>query len=97
MPIKREDFEEAQLPLDDRILRYLGEDPDRACDLAEVVAGVERTDLQTAQMLMLLEMRGTAEAGLARRYSEALERLIGSGRIVSASLAGRTYYGLPKR
>lgn len=96
MPIKREDFEEAQLPLEDGILRYLGEDPDRACDLAEVVAGVEHTDLQTAQMLMLLEMRGTAGTGLARRCAEALERLIGSGRVVSASLAGRTYHALPK-
>ena len=94
MPIDRKEFENANLPLEERIMAFLIANPDRAFTLLELISGIEKQDMHVVQVQLLVEAQQRTDNGAYARYAQAIGQLTANGSVSAAQLRGETYYAL---
>ena len=93
MPIPKKKLKEARQPLEGRILRFLGRNPEMAYALFEIVRAVE--EYRDAQFtVMVAGMEGEEVQEFFRPYREALQRLLKESKITSAIYHGNEHYAI---
>lgn len=90
MPIDRNTFNEAQRPLEDRILDILSENSDQAYSLAEIVVEIEEHSPQFISLMLV------ADNKLFNKYKDAIGALVLSGKIEKSEVKGTTYFAANK-
>lgn len=88
MPIDRNTFNEAQRPLEDRILEFLTENSANAYSLAEIVVEIEERDPQYISMALIVDKE------LYNKYKDAFNALIKNGKIEQSGIRGSTYFAV---
>lgn len=98
MPITKKEFEEADRPLDERIIATLERENGNALDLIDLIASTDGYPTRSDAALVVLIER-TEAAGketIYARYQAEVDALLAAGRVREASVRGTSYYALAK-
>ena len=85
MPIDRNTFNEAQRPLEDRILELLTKNIEQAYSMAEIVVEIEEQDPTIIHLTLL------GNKDLYNKYQAAIKALVKDGKIEQSEVKGTTY------
>lgn len=95
MPVPIETLQQAERPLDDRIVEFLQRDPAQAFTLEEIAVGVSGLDSAWAAVLAL--MLGSSQPISMNRPSQfvdAMTRLVAAGRVRSWDYKDAKYFSV---
>lgn len=93
MPVSKQDFDEAQQPLRDRILSFLEENSDKAFVVYEIFAQLQGYNDMALSIFLIAA--GSDEKKLSRilgPYRQELKELESEGKVRSGVIRGQTHY-----
>lgn len=95
MPISIDELLKAAVPLHQRILDFLRENPKQAFSILELISAIEEIPASDVPALVLAQRKAAGESQLLTAYERALHDLendVMSGRLVMSAEHGGTWY-----